>query len=209
MSGNPTPPAAASSSALLGSSSPSYRRPVPDWVGRRLRLSVGRRRDPLTGDEVGLVPLWGSGLGESDALCLVPGIGIGVLGVEATHGGRRRRTWCWVGRLTAGGLELTVELVQPRHHRRPGPVASLLRLVDDLVDLGGDRLPAAAPDGFWLAAGRAAADGCEPRRPNAREVAAWTARPLWRARHPNQPAGGASPDIARLGGRSVRGGGAA
>ena len=90
---------------------------------------------------------------------LVPGRCFGVLGAEATHAGRRVRSWISIAELGEGagrvpGVEAPVRLlavaVQPRDHRRPGPVAELVALAADLDQVG---LVNRAPARFWLAAG--------------------------------------------------------
>lgn len=120
---------------------------------------------------------------------LLPGRCIGVLGSELTHRGARTRSWfnlfCLVQpgeepsvRSRVRGVEEAVELLgcvmQPRHHRRPGPVLELLELV---ADLDARSLPAwAAPPAFWRSASAAAGVGHPLRRPTHAEGRIWNAR---------------------------------
>ena len=111
---------------------------------------------------------------------LVTGRCFGVLGAEATHAGRRVRSWISIAELGEGagrvpGVKAPVRLlavaVQPRNHHRPGPVAELVSLVADLERAG---LVDRAPARFWLAAGASITAGQGVRLPGLRERTSWS-----------------------------------
>lgn len=120
------------------------------------------------------------GVPGADRPRLVPGRCFGVLGAEATHAGRRVRSWLSIAELGEGagrvpGVEAPVRLlavaVQPRNHHRPGPVAELVALVADLERAG---LVDRAPARFWLAAGASITAGQGVRLPGLREQTSWS-----------------------------------
>ena len=131
------------------------------------------------GPGVRLRLLFGGATG-SGGTRLLTGRCFGVLGAEATHAGRRIRSWVCVARLGGGsgrvpGVDAPVELlavaVQPRSHHRPGPVAEWVALVAHCERAGVvDRVPAR----FWLSAGAGVAAGQGTRLPSPRERVAWS-----------------------------------
>lgn len=110
---------------------------------------------------------------------------IGVLASEATHAGRRVRSWLYVGRVCdrgeagtwAPGVDSPVDLHlcvhQASHHSRGGAVKEVLDLVRWL-DATSDTARH-APASFWLGVGAAASVGLRVRRPSLQEMRVWRA----------------------------------
>ena len=118
---------------------------------------------------------------------VAPGTTCGILTSETTHGARRLRSWLTIFRVPLRGervrlpvrlpgLDRAVDLVaqvdQRKHHRKPGPVATLLTLLEEVEARGqrGDDVPAA----FWRRAAATAQRGAPveaPRLPTLRRRA--------------------------------------